>query len=293
MPLLMAMTTPELEQERRRGRLAGLAAIAAGILFPAGLVWAQVVNRDQPENDSAAQVRFFDRHSDQLVGAAALRSLALLLLVAVTIHLYRATKARKPGLNRIVLVTGVLGPVALAVGGLAHDIGLSVSAADFAERPSQTEEAADDVLQSPFQLTTLGLSVAGTLALAFWFVVGPLNAMRVGLLSRFMGVLGIIIGPTFLFPLPPLIITLWLLALGALFLRRWPSRLPPAWDTGDAVPWPSFERSAERPPEGDGSRNGEIEPVSPVVSADETRSNSGGETTAAGGRPRRRRKRRR
>jgi hypothetical protein len=290
------MTSEALEQERRRGRLAGLAAIAAGLLFPAGLVWVQVVNSDQPEDDSAAQVRFFDSNSGQLVAASVVRTVALLLLVAVTLHLYRAMKARKPDLNRVVLVTGVLGPVALAIGGLAHDVGLAISAADFADRTSQTEEAADDVLQSPFQLTTLGVSVAGTLALAFWFVVGSLNAMRVGLLSRFMGVLGIIIGPAFLFPLPPIIMTLWLVALGALFLRVWPGRVPPAWVVGEAVPWPSAEEKAERAVADEGgSRNGEVEPVGPGVHkpGDAPPPSGRAAAAAAGGRPRRRRKRKR
>ena len=49
--------------------------------------------------------------------------------------------------------------------------------------------------------------------------------MRVGLLTRFMGVLGIIVGVLFIIPLGsslPIVQAFWLCALGALFLGRWP-----------------------------------------------------------------------
>ena len=46
--------------------------------------------------------------------------------------------------------------------------------------------------------------------------------MRVGLLTRFMGVLGIIVGVLFIVPLGsslPIVQAFWLVALGVLFLR--------------------------------------------------------------------------
>jgi hypothetical protein len=52
-----------------------------------------------------------------------------------------------------------------------------------------------------------------------------LNAMRVGLLSRFMGVMGVIVGVA-VAPILPIdqqgiIRVFWLAALGVLFLGRW------------------------------------------------------------------------
>ena len=38
----------------------------------------------------------------------------------------------------------------------------------------------------------------------------------------------------------------WLLALAVLFAHRWPQGMPPAWETGTAVPWPSAAEVAER-----------------------------------------------
>ncbi len=70
-----------------------------------------------------------------------------------------------------------------------------------------------------------------------------LHAMRVGLLTRFMGILGMIAGATFVVPLDQqgIIRSFWLGAVGFLIARRWPSPVP-AWETGKAEPWPSNRR---------------------------------------------------
>jgi hypothetical protein len=57
-----------------------------------------------------------------------------------------------------------------------------------------------------------------------------------------MGVLGIIVGALLVIPLGsplPIVQVFWLLALGALILGYWPSGVPPAWESGEARPWPS------------------------------------------------------
>ena len=96
---------------------------------------------------------------------------------------------------------------------------------------------------------------AGTLAIAFSYVIIALNAMRAGLLSRFMGVLGIGVGALIVLPLLPqglpIVQMFWLGALGALFLGRWSGGRGPAWETGTAEPWPAAQRrgQVEPPPE--------------------------------------------
>jgi hypothetical protein len=84
--------------------------------------------------------------------------------------------------------------------------------------------------------------------------------MRVGLLTRFMGVLGIIVGILSFLPQLegqlPFVKIFWLGALGALFLGRWPGGNPPAWQTGEAQPWPTQQqireaRDAARDEDGD------------------------------------------
>ena len=61
--------------------------------------------------------------------------------------------------------------------------------------------------------------------------------MRVGLLTRFMGVLGIICGALIVLPILsplPIVQTFWLGAMALLLLGRWPNGVPPAWSTGEA-----------------------------------------------------------
>ena len=80
-----------------------------GLLFPAGLIWSQIINRDRPEDDAPAELRFFDRHATELVASSLLRAVALLLLTYVALFLYRATKARNPSLNPLVLIAACSG----------------------------------------------------------------------------------------------------------------------------------------------------------------------------------------
>ena len=93
----------------------------------------------------------------------------------------------------------------------------------------------------------VGLSLAGSVATAFLFVMLPLRARRAGLMSQFMAILGVVAGALMVIKLTPLlpeiIQAFWLGAVGALFLNKWPGGRGPAWETGEADPWPS---AAER-----------------------------------------------
>lgn len=285
------MSPAEIANERKRGRHAGAAAIAAGVLFPAGVIWSQIATNDMPKDDSAAELRFYDRHVGDILASSALRSVASLLLTVAAVHLYKATKARKPELNPVLLFVGIYGPIALAVGGIASDLFFADAAADFTSRHPQTAALADDLAHGPIRTLSLGLVISGTAALAFWFVIGSLNAMRVGLLTRFMGILGIVIGPALLIIAPaPMVMAFWLIAAGLLFLGVWPSGQPPAWSEGRATPWPSAgpSRPSKRGEAG-GSRNGEVDPVGPGV----RRAPDEGASTKAATRQARRKKRKR
>ncbi len=122
---------------------------------------------------------------------------------------------------------------------ITQAVALTIIAGDFAGRASQPLAAAEDALEDPALLIPRYVGISAALALAFWLVKGSLDAMRVGLLTRFMGVFGIALGPAFVLQFGSLILPLWLIALGALFAGRWPGGLPPAWVTGEASPLPS------------------------------------------------------
>ena len=81
-----------------------------------------------------------------------------------------------------------------------------------------------------------------------WVVI-CLNAMRIGLLTRFMGVLGVICGALIVLPILsplPIVQTFWLGAMAVLLAKRWPNGVPPAWTTGEAAPWPSQAEAREK-----------------------------------------------
>jgi hypothetical protein len=265
------MSPEQLSQERRRGLFAGVAAMASGLTFVGGAVWYQTINADAPEgkNHHADLLRYFDRHSGEYLAASILQAFGVLLLVIVAVHLYRAAKQRNPDQQAVVLVTGVYGPIAFAASTLMRAITYTIVADDFAGRAVQTEAVADDLRDSPVIAVATALGLTGLLALGFWLVKGSLDAMRLGLLTRFMGILGIALGPALVLGIGLYVLPLWLVALGVLFLGRWPGGTPPAWITGRAEPWPS---RADAPPSGDaspaalnGGRDGEVDAIGPGV----------------------------
>ena len=86
-----------------------------------------------------------------------------------------------------------------------------------------------------------------------------LSAMRAGLVSRFMGILGIIVGALIVLPLlpqgVPIVQVFWLGGLAILFLGVWPGGgRGPAWETGEATPWPTAQQRAGLPERGRGGR---------------------------------------
>jgi hypothetical protein len=181
-----------------------------------------------------------------IVGAVlfALGSVAIYFVMA---YLFRAVRARRPGFQQIALVMAAIGAVGFGVGRAVSEIARYIGAAGFVDAADHSNSAAADALSPPASLVGQVIWQAAALALGFAFVLIALNAMRVGLLTRFMGVLGIIVGVTFVLPLDQqgIIRVFWLGALGFLILGRWPS-MPKAWASGEPEPWPSQQQLREQ-----------------------------------------------
>jgi hypothetical protein len=90
------------------------------------------------------------------------------------------------------------------------------------------------------------------------FVLVALAAMQQGLLTRFMGYLGIFAGALVLFQIVqiPVVQGYWLAALAFMFSGRWPTGMPPAWTSGRAEPWPSSAEARARRAAGAGGAGG-------------------------------------
>jgi hypothetical protein len=141
----------------------------------------------------------------------------------------------------------VAGPALYAVGLILGAVGQVDVASDFAGgepiRGNAGDDRADRLLEDNANAGVFALNFAGSIATAFLFVMLPLRARRVGLLSPFIGILGVVTGALLVLqivPLVPVIIeAFWLGAIGSLYLGNWPGGRGPAWETGEAEPWPT------------------------------------------------------
>jgi len=262
--------TPEetLAEEARRRTKAGATAIAAGMLTLAGSGLLLAASSDFPSAGLvealrarlgegpasgpgllARKVFFYDDHAALSIASHLVPAFAVALVGVALTFLYRSTKARNPQMNMIAVTAAIAGALLVVIPALVAIVSLTLDAHAFANAGDQSEGAARDLLDSPLRSAATDLGVLGTASIGLGFVLTTLNAMRVGLLTRFMGVLGIIVGLLFLVPLEgqlPFVKVFWLLALGALFLGRWPGGLPPAWVTGEAQPWPTQQEIREQ-----------------------------------------------
>ncbi len=263
--------TPEetLAEEERRSTKAGAAAIAAGALTLVGSLLAIAGNSGFPTlyvldtlrselgllpgdgpGPIARVALFLNDHIAEIVAARLTTAIAIALMGLSMVFLYRSTKDRNPELNKLALIATISGAVLAVIAGVVAAITLAGDVAGFADAARQTEDAARDALADTFTTGAVQLSGLGSAILGLGIALTALNAMRVGLLTRFMGVLGIIVGVLSFLPQLegqlPFVKIFWFLALGVLLMRRWPGGNPPAWQTGEAQPWPTQQEIREQ-----------------------------------------------
>jgi hypothetical protein len=251
--------------ERQHGPRAAIAAAIAAIATLVGGIVSSTALSDQPhvplvtslQNSTkpgaetrtslrTPQLEYIHDKAGTLILGGVILAIGYFALLPTLGYLYRATKARRPEFPRAVLVLALIGPALLGVAAIVFQVALTVKAGEFVNSSNHTRDAVDDVTNNGLLRGVQILNLPGTLCLAFALVLLGLNAMRVGLLTRFMGVLGVICGGALvLLPQNPILV-FWLLALAVLFARRWPQGMPPAWETGTAVSWPSASEVAEQ-----------------------------------------------
>ncbi len=258
-----------LARESRWRTRAGIASVLAGVLTLGGGIAAQIAYTDFPrvrlveamrdaagldigrEGLKTAQLQFYDDKMVTLLLLSLALAIGALLIAAPLSYLARATSARRKEFPRSVIYAVIAGPVLLGFSELMLQAVVAVKANDFVSTGDFSTQAAHDALRSDLLVVTQVLRQVGLLALGFAFVLVALNAMRAGLLTRFMGTLGIIVGVLFVVPQLvgsglPVVQSFWLVALGFLFMHLWPGQgVPPAWVTGKAEPWPTQQELRE------------------------------------------------
>jgi MFS family permease len=268
------MTPEEILAEEAAGRQrAGVAALAAALLTILGVVLTTLGQPSTSKFDdkvvtvvdamgrtangqpippgriSAFAVEVGQHPTVPILGAIVYGFGSLAIFFAMA-YLFRATRARRPGMPQIALILAAVGSVGFGVGRAVSEVARYLGAHSFVNAVDKTNSAATDALSPTATLVGQLIWETSALALGFGIAIISLNAMRVGLLTRFMGVLGVIVGVA-VAPILPIdqqgiIRVFWLAALGMLFLGRLPSGTPKAWATGEAEPWPSQQQLREQ-----------------------------------------------
>jgi hypothetical protein len=265
-------------EARQRNSAAIAAAIAALGIF-VGTVWRALLLSDLPRTGfleslsratepgpigttqslRLATLEYYDERATGVLLSSVLVGIGYVALGWALTYLAVAVRARRPEFPRMILYLPLIAGTLQGFSTILAAIGTNVAIGDFLDGP-HTVDAAADVTANGVTVFASLLGLPGALGLALALVFIALNAMRVGLLTRFMGVLGIITGVLQILPLGgplPVVQCFWLVMLGVLFSGRWPGGGPPAWRTGNAEPWPSSAEIREQRARAAAERRGE------------------------------------
>lgn len=234
------MSVEELLQyeARVRKRQAILAIVAAVLLLVSPIM--ELAGLHPKVNElTLTLIAINDRFPLDLI-AAVIQAAGLVALALTLGWLAGRSQSRDPGVKSWVRYLAIAGAAISAVGWLGSGIAAAVASHHFVTTGSQTYMEAYNLTSSGlFALMGLLEQLLGPVLLAAGFIFVALNAMRVGLLPRNIGFIGVAAGALILFPILPVPIVecFWLAVLGILLAGRWPDGDPPAWKTGVAVPW--------------------------------------------------------
>jgi hypothetical protein len=289
----------ELTRERERRARLGVPAAAGGVLYLlSGIIISSALGGiptvgvlqsvapalrgepNPPVSPRAAEVKFQSHHALDLLAGSALVAVAYAALVLVLIFLLGATRLRRPETGPVARVLVIAGGATVAVLSLLTQIVLAINTHNFATGHDFSNHAVEAVTHNAAYTVFAYLTPLAGIALAAGMIIAMVGSVRVGLLPRWMGMVGGVSAVLLLLPVELLdvIPAFWLVAVGILLLGRWPNGDPPAWNSGEAIPWPS---PTDRPAGGGGARRaggvGRLfggapsdvapEPAQPVVSS--------------------------
>jgi hypothetical protein len=230
-----------VEWERRWARPVAIAAIAAAFLFLAGVI-LQAGLVDQ--KDEATQLTSTHDHSTALLGGAILLAVGAALLSAPLYYLFRAAKARNEEIRSTMVAFAFIGPILLGVRSILGWIATHDVANQFIAGSNHSADTAEHLIDnSSLADTATALGLPAVLGLVVAMIYIPMMAMRVGLISRFWGTLGMALGVgSALLGLVAFVgLAFWFAYVGFLIGGWLKAGRPPAWEAGEAIPWPPPE----------------------------------------------------
>ncbi|MGA2758580.1 MAG: hypothetical protein ABSF58_14640 [Solirubrobacteraceae bacterium] len=239
-------------------------ALTAGLFFFGGQLWVAVVGGKEPTigilqglrpalhglavaavDPRTVHEQFLVSHQGPLIASFLISNIGALGMLVPLRYLASAEMARSPSPSRIASQLALFGPILLAVFLPAFEISLIIGAHSYLSHSARDAAAITAATAGGLRVAFQLILTVGTLALAAAFIMISLRSMRVGLLTRLMGIVGIIAGVLFLIPLTPLpvIQSLWLVFFAAMLLQFGGRPLPEAWTVVEARPWPVRERA--------------------------------------------------
>ena len=256
----------QLEWERRRRPAMALAAVVAGLLpLIAGVANAVVYNRAPRASLVTSLERafapgpiaqlpslhvplyeFYRDNFAVLLGIASLNALGLLATGVVLTFLGQAARARRPAFRSSFANLPLVASAVFAIAGLVLVVATNASVSSLLDGPRTVRAVTD--WQGGFITAGRTIESLARLLLGVGFVLVSLNAMRTGLLTRFMGALGIVSGALLVLPIGgplPIVQAFWLVGLAISISERFPNAVAPAWRTGRPEPWPSQQELRE------------------------------------------------
>jgi len=232
----------------------------------------------------AGEVKYISHHAFPLVAGSVLAAIAIVALTLILLLLFDAASFRRPTTWPPARLLVLVGGIAVATASIAHEVVYAVETHKFAVGHDLSRHAVEQALtKSAGNQIVAYLSLLAGLSLVVGMVIVLLNSLRTGLLPRWVAYLGMFSALLILLPnigaTLQLIPAFWLVMMGLLLGGRWPGGDPPAWESGEAKPWPSrAAMQAERkgrtpaPAAANGAANGgEVAPAptqpSPSASA--------------------------
>jgi hypothetical protein len=295
-----ATASQQLSYEARVRPRQAIVAAAAGILLIAS---AAVQLAGPHANVAELTLGLLTEHKRfalDLIGAV-IQGIGWAAVAWTLIFLLRAAQAREAQVPPYIRYLPLVGAPLAGVGIVGYIAAYGAQSQQFVTHGSQTYPQANHLMSAPVLAVFQIMDYGGELLLAVAFVLISMQAMRIGLLTRFMGYLGIIAGILVLFVITPVPVVqaYWLVALGVLFAGRWPTGTPPSWQTGRVERWPSSQELREqRMRSANGRQRTKPAPPTPAPSEPTpaaTAAQGAGSSTARGPRsatPKRKRKRR-
>ena len=254
-------TAEELAWERKYMRIAGGSGAVAGVLLLISF-FLKASALKSSSSDADKVLRIAHKNASTLQVVAVLEAISIVLTVIALYYLWRSARHRADVAKFIPFLL-IGGGLAVGILNFMSELAVISAASDFVKHPIPhpdlsaitdphkyraavedlaPKKHAENVVRDHFSTGTQLALYLMNLVWGAGLALTSLVAMRTGLLSRFIGILVMIVGVLYAVPLlgggGGLLQFVWYVAVGLVISGVWPGGRGPAWDSGEPVRWP-------------------------------------------------------